>query len=229
MTTPNEPLLISERIPLKAYVVKVDDHDYEVIYAETAGKAKGRGCTEFDFTERTVNRAPDLDQYYAKGGPSQEDLFKHGWWFECDAEKEPAKGGRPSQRCYDRALLDEGGGIIGGKVVCWQHNYVPGTVRAYRIGDPWSGEYTWHSDPRAAAGQVLVRNAPGQCGITPEIIAEMESGEISAIGCVMALCANVDCEWLAQQEGAQPEAKEEGPGCTSAQGTPPTPTTSEIG
>lgn len=101
---------------VRAYIVKVEDHDTEIIYAESAGKAKGRGCTEFAFTERRVCRAPELDQYLAKGGPSNADLLEHGWWFECYWHD-------PSTRsaCFARVSADYGGGVVDGRPYCARH------------------------------------------------------------------------------------------------------------
>lgn len=72
---------------LKAYQVddKWGDHGTEIVYAETAGKAKALGLCEWvpEFTAKSVKRAPEFDKYFPKG-PSRSVLLRHGWFFECN-------------------------------------------------------------------------------------------------------------------------------------------------
>lgn len=99
---------------MKAYIVTVEDRDFEVVYAETAHKAKGRGCTEHDFIDRRVKRAPEFDQYHSKGGPNKEDMRRHGWWFQCHdclATVEPDEGAVVNGRVYCGECMPMGKGV----------------------------------------------------------------------------------------------------------------------
>lgn len=97
---------------VKAYTVSdVDlDHGAVVVFADTPGHAKAAADLPFTaFMDRRAKRAPELDQYTAKGGPTKEDLRQHGWWFECEHEN-----------CYDRVESDCGG-VVNGHVYCDEH------------------------------------------------------------------------------------------------------------
>jgi hypothetical protein len=106
---------MSKRKGVRAFVVSVDDYGSEVVYAETAGQARARGMTEQDFTSRQVRRAPELDQFLAKGGPNIADLLQYGWYYECHyTQAEPLQG------CYEHVTAEKGG-VHNGSPYCPKH------------------------------------------------------------------------------------------------------------
>ena len=92
---------------VRAWIVSTYDNEYsDVVFAETRGQAKAwADLPECPFLDRRVHRAPALDQYRDKpGGPTREDLRKHGWVYECDG--------------CDTVVFPDEGGVIDGQIYC---------------------------------------------------------------------------------------------------------------
>jgi hypothetical protein len=139
--------------PLKAYAVtETTEGTGGIVYAKTNAQARREGSCQFgdgDFHGWECRRAPEFDSM-APHGPSREDLFEHGWWFECE-------------ECSSHARLDSGGIAIAGGFYCWEHAdfYVwrePPTHRPSWQRD----DYVWMPTARWAAPIGPVAQGGGQ-------------------------------------------------------------------
>ena len=91
---------------LKAYKVSNDEYA-EVVFAETAGKAKTKTTyLEDDFIELTACRAPEFDQYIGQE-ITPEIYLKHGWWWTCGS--------------CGRSVFEENAVVVDGEVYCCDH------------------------------------------------------------------------------------------------------------
>jgi hypothetical protein len=92
---------------LKAFEVSDiwGDHGAEIVFAETAGQAKGWGLCEWvpEFTSKSVKRSPEFDKYAKKGVVPRQALFAAGWRFPCQhCEKRLYKD---SHKVFARSLI----------------------------------------------------------------------------------------------------------------------------
>lgn len=136
----------------KAYMVtETTEGTGGIVYAKSNAQARREGSCEFgdgDFHGYECRRAPEFDSLWPKG-PTREDLFEHGWWFDCE-------------ECSRRATQDGGGIVVVGQFYCGDHAdfyawRTPDTWRSYwRPNDyVWEPPSRWSAPPPAVAEQTV--------------------------------------------------------------------------
>jgi hypothetical protein len=72
---------------VKAYQVSHPEDESMIVFAETAGQARGKAYSVGfwdEFTELRVTRSPYADPYAEDGKVPTSVLLEHDWYFECD-------------------------------------------------------------------------------------------------------------------------------------------------
>lgn len=100
-----------------------------IVYAKTNAQARREGSQQHgdgDFYGWEARRAPEFDGMDPHG-PSREELFDHGWWFDCE-------------ECNRRAQHDSGGVSVAGGFYCEDH------ADFYLWRDPPTDRPNWQRD-----------------------------------------------------------------------------------